>query len=87
MYDHHGSLPGDKVVGIVQRLLAERSVSRAVAADEDLRAAGLTSLDMVNLVLTIEAEFNVNIPEEDITPANFRSIAAISSLVNALLNP
>jgi acyl carrier protein len=37
------------------------------------------------LVLTIEAEFDVRIPETDITPANFRSIALISKLVVSLL--
>jgi len=41
---------------------------------------------MVNLMLSIEAEFDLEIPEIDITPANFRSISAISNLVTTLLN-
>jgi acyl carrier protein len=41
---------------------------------------------MVNLMLSVEAEFDLEIPEVDITPANFRSISTISTLVSDLLN-
>ena len=71
---------------VVQRLLTERSISRPVCSDDDLREVGLTSLDMVTLMLSVEAEFDLEIPETDITPANFRSISTITSLVTALLN-
>jgi len=73
-----------KIAGLVQRLLVEHSINRVVAADDDLRLAGLSSLDMVSLVLTVEEEFGVMVPETGITPANFRSIAAISRLVESL---
>jgi acyl carrier protein len=36
-------------------------------------------------MLSIEAEFDLEIPEIDITPANFRSISTIRTLVTALL--
>jgi acyl carrier protein len=65
-------------------LLTQRSISRTVEPADDLRDAGLTSMDMVNLVLAVETEFDVMIPESRITPANFRSVAAISSLIEAL---
>jgi acyl carrier protein len=76
----------DRIVAIVQQLLIERAISRPVSPDDDLRQAGLTSLDMVNLVLAVEAGFDLMIPEASITPANFRSISAIGSLINRLLN-
>jgi len=41
---------------------------------------------MVTLMLSVEAEFDLEIPETDITPANFRSISTITSLVTALVN-
>jgi acyl carrier protein len=74
----------DRVIAVVQRLLTERSIKRSVNPEDDLRDAGLTSMDMVNLVLAVESEFDLMIPEISITPANFRSIAAISRLVGAL---
>jgi acyl carrier protein len=78
--------PEDRVVDVVKRLLAELSINRPVCSDDDLREVGLSSLDMVNLMLSVEAEFDLEIPEIDITLANFRSISAISNLVTTLLN-
>jgi acyl carrier protein len=78
--------PEDRVVDVVKRLLAELSINRPVCSDDDLREIGLSSLDMVNLMLSVEAEFDLEIPEIDITSANFRSISAISNLVTTLLN-
>jgi acyl carrier protein len=72
------------VTEVVRRMLVERSIEGTVTADADLREIGLTSLDMVDLVLSVESEFDLQIPEAQITPANFRSIAAIDALVNAL---
>jgi acyl carrier protein len=84
--DHRSNLPEDRVIEVVQRLLTERSISRSVGSNDDLHTIGLTSLDMVNLMLSVEAEFDLEIPEVDINPANFRSISTISTLVTALLN-
>jgi acyl carrier protein len=75
----------DRVVGLVRDILERRGVDRAILADDDLRGAGLNSLDMVNLMLAVEAEFDLKIPDADMTLGNFRSIAAIETLVTALL--
>jgi acyl carrier protein len=72
------------VADVVRRMLAERSINAAVTADADLREIGLTSMDMVDLVLSVECALDLHIPEAQITPANFRSIAAIDALVAAL---
>jgi acyl carrier protein len=79
-----GVLPKNDVSRVVRRILLQQSIDRPVSADDDLREIGLTSLDMVDLVLSVESEFNVRIPEAAITPANFRSIAAIDALINSL---
>jgi acyl carrier protein len=72
------------VAEVVRRMLLERSIDGTVTADADLREIGLTSLDMVDLVLSVECAFDLQIPEAQITPANFRSISAIDALVNTL---
>jgi acyl carrier protein len=84
--DRSSNSPGDRVIEIVQRMLTERSINHPVSSEDDLRTLGLTSLDLVNLMLSVEAEFDLEIPELDITPANFRSISTISKMVTALLN-
>lgn len=73
-----------RIIGVVQRLLAERSIDHLVQPEEDLREAGLSSLDMVTLVLSVEAEFDLMVPEVAIAPSNFRSVASISRLVGSL---
>ena len=74
----------ERIAGVVHRLLAQHSIDRDVGADEDLRQAGLSSLDMVSLVLSVEEEFDLMVPEVSIMPANFQSIAAIARLVDSL---
>jgi acyl carrier protein len=74
----------ENVAAVVRRILEERSIQATVLPESDLRDVGLTSLDMVALVLSVEAEFDLTIPEAQITPANFRSISAINALVASL---
>jgi acyl carrier protein len=76
----------DKIETVVQRLLADHSIDREFFADDDLRDVGLTSLDMASLVLSVEAEFDLLIPERHITPGNFRSVATITKLVMTLVD-
>jgi acyl carrier protein len=44
----------------------------------------LNSMDMLNLVLTVEAEFDVTIPESAITLKNLKTVSTIGSLVGML---
>jgi acyl carrier protein len=74
----------EQITDAVRRILADRGITRAFGAQEDLREVGLTSLDMVNLVLAVEAALAVSIPEAEITPANFRSVATIEALVSSV---
>ena len=76
----------DRVAGIVLEILERRSVTQQVLADDDLQNVGLTSLDIVNLMLSVEAEFGLTIPDMDMTPRNFRSISAIDALITTLLS-
>ncbi len=72
------------VADVVRRVLEARSIAQPVKPQQDLREAGLTSLDMVSLVLSVEQEFGIKVPEREITPTNFRSIATIETLVARL---
>ena len=84
MADGTVSPRGMRISAVAQSVLARRQVKAPVGMSQDLRAAGLTSLDMVNLMLAVEAEFNIEIPQADMTPDNFRSIEAIEALVAVL---
>jgi acyl carrier protein len=78
--------PDDRVLNIVQRLLTERSITAMVGPDDNLLEAGLNSLDILNLVLSLEAEFDMPIPEAEITPANLLTISGICGLISGLVN-
>jgi acyl carrier protein len=73
-----------RISGVVQGILARRAKQPPTGVIRDLRGAGLTSLDLVNLMLAIEAEFDIEIPNEQITPENFSSVEAIDQLVAVL---
>ena len=42
---------------------------------------GLTSMDMVNLMLAVEAEFDFTIPQSEITPENFQSVETLQQMI------
>jgi acyl carrier protein len=76
--------PAGRIAALVRQLLAKRGITGSIGLDDDLAASGLSSLDTVNLMLAVEAEFGVKIPDADMTPANFRTIARIEALVGGL---
>ena len=84
MLDRSNTGSTERVAQLVRRLLVKRAIERPVGPDDDLSASGLSSLDLVNLMLSVETEFDIKIPDREMTPANFRSIARIDALVRTL---
>jgi acyl carrier protein len=76
------SIP-ERIVAIACLMLVKRGNSKIPAPEENLRQMGLTSLDMVNLMLAIEAEFGIEIPQSAMTPENFETVRNIEALVLA----
>jgi acyl carrier protein len=70
-----------RLTTLVRDILAQNSGTAAVAPDTLLVDIGLTSMDMVNLMLGVEAEFDFTIPQEQITPENFQSVQTLERLV------
>jgi acyl carrier protein len=79
--DRPDPLPAARIAALVRGLLVKRGSARTVGRDQDLSQSGLSSLDTVNLMLAVEAEFGVKIPDRDMTPANFRTMARIEALL------
>ncbi len=75
------TMTGGRVAALVTGLVTQKGIAREVGPDDRLVDAGLTSMDMVNLMLAVEAEFDLMIPPGEITPGNFRSIATIEAMV------
>jgi acyl carrier protein len=61
--------------------MRRRQLSPPPTIDQNLREVGLKSLDLVNMMLAIEEEFGIEIPQHQLTMDNFQSIGAIERLV------
>jgi acyl carrier protein len=70
-----------RVTTLVKTILEQNAVSAELAPEARLVDAGLTSMDMVSLMLAVEAEFDFTIPQDQITPDNFQSIAALERMI------
>jgi acyl carrier protein len=84
MDDDSDTSAKDRVTTLVQRSLKARSVSQTLSSEDALREVGLSSLEIVRLVVLVEDEFMLRIPIKEITTANFRSISAIARLISKL---
>jgi acyl carrier protein len=76
-----GLTPRERLIGLVRQILGQPAASRPLPIDARLSDLGLSSIKMVNLMLALEVEFGIAIPQSEITPQNFESIASIETLV------
>jgi len=70
-----------RVMTLVKAILEQNAMSVQVDPDTRLVDVGLTSMDMVNLMLGVEAEFDFTIPQSEITPENFRSVRSMEVMI------
>jgi acyl carrier protein len=76
----------DRVVSLVKEILAQNEITSDIVPGARLVDVGLTSMDMVNLMLGVEAEFDFTIPQDQITPENFQSVETLERMVESQLN-
>ncbi len=78
----------ERIIRLVKQLLGPTAViPEPIPMDQQLSELGLTSLKMVNLMLSVEMEFDILIPQSEITPENFHSLTSIVRLVERTLPP
>jgi acyl carrier protein len=70
-----------RVMALVKAILEQNAITASVDLDTRLVDVGLTSMDMVNLMLGVEAEFDFTIPQAEITPENFQSVKTLELMV------
>ena len=73
-----------KVGDLVTRIARQHDVRCEIAPSDHLVDCGLTSMAMVDLMLAIEVDFDVTIPQREMTPSNFQSVASLSALLERL---
>ena len=71
----------NRVLGLVKSILEQNSIAAELKPDSLLIDVGLTSMDMVNLMLGVEAEFDFTISQSQITPENFQSVRTLKLMI------
>ncbi|SFI49911.1 phosphopantetheine-binding protein [Bradyrhizobium sp. cf659] len=77
----------NRIIKLVKGILEQNALAADVTPSAKLVDAGLTSMDMVNLMLGVEAEFDFTIPQSEITPENFQSVETLERMVMTQLQP
>jgi acyl carrier protein len=73
-----------RLLGLIERVLEKPGAGPTLPPEVSLSELGVSSLKMVTLMLSIEVEFDLSIPQNEITPENFRSISSIGALLARL---
>jgi len=76
-----------RLLALVRSILDQNAILADLDPQTLLVDVGLTSMDMVNLMLAVEAEFDFTIPQAEITPENFQSVETLGRLVVDQLAP
>ena len=76
-----------RVLALVKSVLEQNAMAAEIGPQTHLVDIGLTSMDMVNLMLAVEAEFDFTIPQSEITPENFQSVVALEQMIVHQLQP
>src|SRR5258705_6224436 len=77
----------DRVLFVVRSVLEQNSITADVHPESRLVDIGLDSMDMVALMLKVEAEFDLTLPQPEITPEYFQSVETLERLILNQLGP
>jgi acyl carrier protein len=75
----------ERLLRLVAQILGKPEAAPSLPVEGRLSELGMSSIKMVNLMLGVETEFDLTIPQSDITPDNFRSVASVEALLTRLL--
>ncbi len=73
-----------RLLALIGQIL-DKGDGSSLPVEARLSELGMSSIKMVNLMLGVEGEFDLNIPQAEITPDNFRSVTSIEALLRRLL--
>jgi acyl carrier protein len=85
MNEAHSNSTHARIVTLIERILERPAGSAPIPPSARMNELGMSSMKMISLMLAIEVEFNLAIPQSDITPDNFESVASVEATVNRLL--
>jgi acyl carrier protein len=72
----------ERVCGFLRSDLLDERIQ--ITPNSSLIALGLDSVSLVTLVLFIESEFGVSVPDVALTPENLRTVEALAHCIHEL---
>ncbi|MBL7883184.1 MAG: acyl carrier protein [Bacteroidia bacterium] len=71
----------------ILKFITDNLISSDINLTEDtlLRDIGIDSYSIVEIILFIERKYGLVIPDENLVPENFKTVNALSEVVNVLL--
>jgi acyl carrier protein len=75
----------ERLLDLVRQILGPPASNRPLPIDARLTDLGMSSIKMVNLMLSVESAFDIAIPAADINPDNFATLASIEALISRML--
>lgn len=75
---------GDMVMSVLRDIRPMQANGLGYDADTNLSDAGFTSIEMVKVMLGVEAAFDLMIPQDMITPEHFASASTIAAMMRKL---
>lgn len=76
-----------RVLSVVRSILQQNAITADVHPESRLVDIGLSSMGMVELMLKVEAEFDLILPQLAITPENFQSVRTMERMICDQLGP
>jgi acyl carrier protein len=76
----------DRVRAVLKQHAKLTVDAETLADNDDLYAVGLSSFSTVQLMLALEEEFNIEIPDKMLNRRSFESVAAITTVVETVAN-
>jgi acyl carrier protein len=73
------------VLKVLHGIRARQSSGAGYDETTRLADAGFTSMDMVKVMLGVEAAFDLMIPQDQVTPENFRDARSITAMIARLM--
>jgi|HubBroStandDraft_1064217.scaffolds.fasta_scaffold1476823_1 acyl carrier protein len=70
-----------RLVSLIRQILGAAATARPLPLDVRLADLGMSSIQMVTLMLSVESEFQLTIPPQEITPENFASISSVEAML------
>ena len=77
----------NRVLSVVRSILEQNAITVDVVPESRLVDIGLNSMDMVALMLKVESEFDLTIPQPEITAENFQSVKTLELMILNQLGP